>query len=316
MTKAELAEKLQQYQTALDGFCERLKEDRYVLAAVLVGSICEDTIWRKQSLSVWIIEADGVTKRLKADGNDESIGRIFVEEDINIHAEIIPRSRFRKMVEGSSRTAFSCSFFAKRELIYCDDRSIANWFQKANKTASKDQDRELLGTTTWAIYAHRHACRLFEIRKDLPLCKESVVWTAHAIACMQQVRAGEVREHDTIYRAIEENPDLFQVLYLDVIARKPTKKTLQAALDAAAEYLEDNYAANLKPVLQYLKKQRRVVPLTEISEHFAYTQLYPGHIEATCEWLADHGYVEKLSAPFRITKKSRVDVEEPAYEWV
>lgn len=316
MTKAELAEKLQHYQAALEGFCDRLREDRYVLAAVLVGSICEETIWRKESLRLWVIEADGVTKRLNSDGNDESIDRIFVEEDINIHAEIIPRSRFRKMVEGSSRTAFSCSFFAIRELVYCDDKSIASWFRKANKTAAKDQDRELLGATTWAIYAHRHARKLLEIKKDLPLCKESVVWTAHAIACMQQVRAGEVREQDTIYRAIEESPELFKVLYLDVIAKKPTKKTLQAAISAASEYLERNYAANLKPVLQYLKKQRRVVPLTEISEHFAYTQLYPGHIAATCEWLNDHGYVEKVSAPFRITKKSRVDVEEPAYQWV
>ena len=220
MTNVELAEKLQQYQTALDGFCERLREDRYVLAAVLVGRICEETIWRKQSLHLWIIEADGVTKRLKSDGEDESIDRIFVEEDINIHAEIIPRSRFRKMVEGSSRTAFSCSFFAKRELIYCDDKSIASWFKKANKTATKDQDRELLGATTWAIYAHRHARKLFEIKKDLPLCKESVVWTAHAIACIEQVRSGEVREHDVIYHAIEQNPDLFQALYLDVIAKK------------------------------------------------------------------------------------------------
>lgn len=316
MTKAALAEKLQQYQLALDGFVARLREDRYVLAAVLVGSICEETIWRKESLHVWVIEADGVTKRLKADGNDERISRIFVEEDINIRAEIIPRSRFRMMVEGSSRTAFSCSFFAKRELVYCDDKSIASWFAKANKVASKDKDRELLDATTWAIYAHRHAKKLFEIKKDLPLCKESVVWTAHAIACMEQVRSGEVREHDIIYKAIEDNPDLFQVLYLDVIAKKPNKKALAAALETAGEYIQKNYKANLKPVLQYLKKQRCVVPLSEISEHFAFTQLYPWHLEAVCEWLEEHGYIEKVSAPFRITKKSRTEVEEPAYQWI
>lgn len=316
MNKAELEEKLQQYQTALDGFVERLREDRYVLAVVLSGSICEETVWRKESIHVWVIEADGVTKRLKADGNNERIFRIFVEEDINIHAEMIPRSRFRMMVEGSSRTAFSCSFFAKRELIYSDDKSISQWFQKANKVATKDKDRELLDVTTWAIHAHRHARKLFEIKKDLNLCKESVVWTAHAIACMEQVRRGEVREHDVIYEAIEQNPDLFQVLYLDVIARKPMKKTLSAAIDAARDYIEEHYKTNLKPVIQYLKKQRRVVPLSEVSEHFAYTQVYPGHIECACDWLYDHGYLEKVSAPFRITKKSRVEVEEPAYQWM
>jgi hypothetical protein len=33
---------------------------------------------------------------------DERIYRILVENNINIHAEVIPRSRFRQMVEGSS----------------------------------------------------------------------------------------------------------------------------------------------------------------------------------------------------------------------
>ena len=132
---------------------------------------------------------------------------------------------------------------------------------------------------------------------------------------MEQVGSGEIREHDVIYRAIEQNPNLFQVLYLDVIAKKPNKKALAAALAAAAEYLESRYKTTLKPVLQYLKKQRRIVPLSEISDHFAFTQMYPWNIEATCEWLEEHGHVEKISAPFRITKKSRVDVEEPAYQW-
>ena len=39
------------FQTALDEFCERLKQDRYVLAAVLIGSLTTETVWRKDSLS-------------------------------------------------------------------------------------------------------------------------------------------------------------------------------------------------------------------------------------------------------------------------
>lgn len=304
------------FKIALDQFVERLSEDPCILAAVLVGSLTEDTVWRKNGIHLWVIEKDGVTKRLQADGNDESINRILVEDDINIHAEIIPRSRFRKMVEGSSRTAFSCSYFAKRELVYCTDQSIEKWFKKANSFATKDQDRELLGFTTWAIHAHRHARRLFEIKKDMALCKESVIWTAHSIACMQQIRKGEIREHDVIYQAIEDEPELFQSLYLDVIARKPSKKYLQTAMDAAASYLEDHWAVNLKPVTAFLKKQRRIVPLSEISEHFAFTQLYPWHLESTCEWLVKQGFVEKVSSPFKLTKKSRSDVEEPAYQWI
>src|SRR6267142_613435 len=105
----DLPSKQKQFLAALDAFLVRIRADRNIVAAVLVGSISEQTIWRKESIHVWLIEVDGVTKRLKADGNNEDIARVLVEDGINIHAELIPRSRFRQMVEGSSRTAFSCN---------------------------------------------------------------------------------------------------------------------------------------------------------------------------------------------------------------
>jgi hypothetical protein len=313
MPKIDLAEKRQEFEDALKLFVERISEDRNILAAVLVGSISDETIWWKETIHLWVIEADGVTKRLKSDGNDERIFRTLVEEGINVHAELIPRSRFKLMVEGSSRTAFSCNFFERRELVYCDDPSIQSWFDQANTAAVKDQQKELLATTTWAIHAYRHTKKLLEIKEDLDLAKQCVVWAAHSIAAMEIVRQGEVYEEQIIYRAIESEPELFQVIYLDVIAKRPTKKLIRTALDAVNDYLEDQWEQNLKPLLHYLKKQNRVVPLSEMSEHFAYTQLYPGHLESACEWLEERGHLEKLSSPFKLTKKSRIDVEEPAY---
>ncbi len=85
-----------------------------------------------------------------------------MEDGINIHAEIIPRARFKLMVEGSSRTAFSCNFFAVRELVYCDDPSLAKWFDLANEAAVKDQEKERLIATTWIIEAARYARKRIE----------------------------------------------------------------------------------------------------------------------------------------------------------
>ena len=56
------AEKLARFEAALRQFIERIAEDRYVLAVVLVGSLTEEIIWRRESLSLWIIEADAVEK--------------------------------------------------------------------------------------------------------------------------------------------------------------------------------------------------------------------------------------------------------------
>ena len=306
-------EKIGRFQTALDQLIERVSEDRYVLAVVLVGSLSKETIWRRESLGLWIIEADGVSRRLRSDGKDERIFRILVENNVNIHAEIIPRSRFKQMVEGSSRTAFSCNLFAIRKLVYCDDPSIENWFESANSLATKDQERELLTFSTWTIHAHRHAHLRLTEKGDLQLAAQEVIGAAHSVAYTEIVRGGEICEHDVIYKAIRGNPDFFQVIYLDVLSKRKSKKVLTAALGAIEGYLDEHYQEHLKPLISYLRKESRVIPLSEISDHFAFSEVYPWHIESACEWLEQKGRLEKLSAPFKLTKRSREELEEPAY---
>lgn len=305
--------KVQRFQDALDNLIQRLEQDRYVLAAVLVGSINEQTIWRKETMHLWIIETDGVTKRLRSDGKDERIFRTLAEDGINIHAEIIPRSRFRQMVEGNSRTAFSCSFFATRSLVYCDDPSIENWFAQANEVATKDQEKELMAVIVWAMHAHRHAEKLLNIKQDLELTRLELLSAAHGLAAVEIILQGEVYEQEIIYRALELNPELFQVIYLDLLTGPCSRDSLQTALDRIDSYLLAHGDQYLKPLIHFLGKQKHVVPLSEISDHFAYTQLYPWHLESACEWLERKGRLEKVAVPFKLTTKSRVDVEEPAY---
>ena len=313
MTQETEAEKLARFQQALDHLVARISEDRYVLAMILVGSLSEVTVWRRESIGLWIIEADGVTRRLLSDGNEERLFRILTEDGINFHAEVIPRTRFKQMVEGSSRTAFSCNFFAERKLAYSCDPSIQNWFDQANSVAIKDQERELLAFSTWTIHAHRHARKRLDIRDDVELASQEILSAAHSVAYTEIIRMGKVWEQDVIYRAIEANPDLFQTIYLDVLARRKNRKVLADALDRIERYLDENYRAHLKPLLVYLKKENRVVPLSEISDHFAYSEVYPWHLESACEWLERKGHLQKFSAPFKLTKRSLVHVEEPAY---
>ena len=301
------------FQAALDQLIDRVRQDRYILAVIQVGSLAPETIWERESLGVWIIEADDVTRRLPSDGKDERIFRILVEDGIDIHAEVIPRSRFRQMVEGSSRTAFSCSFFARRKVVYSADPSIEGWFEQANSVALKDQERELLAFSAWTIHAARHARKRLELKDDIDLAAQEVLWAAHSVAHTEIIRRGEVWEGDVIYRAIEGDRALFQTIYLDVLANPRDKRVLSAALDAVDGYLAGHHEAHLKPLLAFLRKEKRVLPLSEISDHFAFSQLYPWHLESACEWLEEKGMLQKLAAPFKLTRRRLERVEEPAY---
>src|SRR5262245_36111021 len=313
MTQEGDAAEVARFQAALSQFIQRVAEDRYVLAVVLVGSLSTETIWARETLGLWIIKDDVVSRRLPSDGEDERIFRILVENGINIHAEVIPRARFKKMVEGMSRTAFSCNFFAHRQIVYSKDPSIDGWFKKANAVAIKDQERELLVFSTWTIYEHRHARKRLDIKRDLELAAQGIISAAHSIAHTEIIRRGQICEQDVIYRAMEGEPDLFQTIYIDVLSKRKNRRVLSAALDAIDGYLDKHYQAHLRPLLGYLKKQNRVVPLSEISDHFAFSQLHPWHLESACEWLERKGLLEKVSAPFKLTKRSQGQVEEPAY---
>ena len=306
-------EKVARFEAALNRLVERVAEDRYVLAVVLVGSLSSETIWRRESIGLWIIEADGVSRRLRSDGNEERIYRTLVEDGINIHAQVIPRSRFKMMVEGSSRTAFSCNFFAHRKLVYSNDPSIDSWFELANNVATKDQERELLTFSTWTIHSLRHAQKRLDRKNDSEMAFQAVLEAAHSVAYTEIIRIGKVWEQDAIYKALEVNPELFQCIYLDVLANPANRKTLTSALVRIDAYLDQHYQAHLKPLLQFLKKENRAVPLSEISDSFAFSSIYPWHLESACEWLERKGKLQKLSAPFKLTKRSHEPVEEPAY---
>src|SRR4051794_33320770 len=196
MTRNDEVEEVARFQAALTQLTERIAEDRYVLAVVLVGSLTPETIWHRETLGLWIIEADGVSRRLPSDGDDERVFRILVENGINIHAEVIPRGRFKKMVEGASRTAFSCNFFARRQIVYSKDPSIDRWFEQADSLATKDQERELLTFSTWTIHAHRSARKRLDIQGDLELAAQETLGAAHSVAHTEIIRRGEVWEQE------------------------------------------------------------------------------------------------------------------------
>ncbi|MEX2664997.1 hypothetical protein [Candidatus Uabimicrobium amorphum] len=310
-----LSEKCTRFQNALDMFVSRVSEDKWIQAVVLIGEISEETIWHKERLFLWVIEVDNVTKRRKSDGGDERIFRTYVEDDINIVVELIPRTRFKLMVEGNSRTAFTHNFFAKRLVVHSKDPSIDRWFTQANQLATSDQDTALLIAMTWVIHPLKYIDKLINIKKDAELARQELIGVAHSLASIEIILRGEIYEHQLIYKALDYNPDLFSVVYEDILGRQRSFSKLKKALQTVRDYVHENDTRYLRPLIKFFKAHRQIVPLSHICDNFAHTQIYPWHIASACEWLADKGVLEKVSLPIRVTKKSTVDVEEPAYQW-
>ena len=107
----------QKFSAALDDLVAQIKEDRSILAVILCGSLSHDTVWAKSDIDLVLVTIDDK----KVDAGDIAL----YADGVNVHALLMPRTKFRETVEGSVTNSFMHSFLAKGRLLYTHDPSIA-----------------------------------------------------------------------------------------------------------------------------------------------------------------------------------------------
>src|SRR5882757_6092481 len=114
-TPAESIQK--KFTDALNDLVAQVKQDRSILAAILCGSLSHDTVWEKSDIDLALITIDD--KKI-------SVSHLALNANgINVHAFLMPRSEFRKTVEGTLRNGFMHSLLAKGRLLYTHDETIS-----------------------------------------------------------------------------------------------------------------------------------------------------------------------------------------------
>jgi hypothetical protein len=126
------------------------------------------------------------------------------------------------------------------------------------------------------------------------------------------IAARRVADREVIPQALALNPAFFTMVYTDLLNTKKTRTRVQAALDAVDGYIATRRLSLFAPVLDYLREAGEPRSASEIEAHFT-RQLDVEGVTTACEYLADEGLIGKASLPARLTKKSRVDVQELAF---
>src|SRR5690242_5803882 len=110
------------FTAALDALAEQVKRDRSILAAILCGSLSYDKVWDKSDIDLVLVTVDEKKR------TDEGLS--LYADGINVHAMLLPRSEFRKIVEGTVHNSFGHSFLAKGRLLYTHDETIAKMCER------------------------------------------------------------------------------------------------------------------------------------------------------------------------------------------
>ena len=162
------------FTAALDTLVAQLKQDRSVLAVLLCGSLSHDTVWAKSDIDLAVVTVDdrkieGGMMALNADG-------------VNVHAFIIPRTEFRRLVEGSIQHTFMHSLLAKGRLLYTHDDTVARLCEGLREMGARDRQVQLLRSGAHALAAIYKAHKWMVTRGDLDYTALWILYAATSLA--------------------------------------------------------------------------------------------------------------------------------------
>jgi uncharacterized protein len=297
----------QQFTAALDALVEQVKGDHSVLAALLCGSLAHDTVWAKSDIDLVLVTIDDK----KLDRADLAI----YADGVNVHAFLLPRAEFRKMVEGSVRNSFIHSFLTKGRLLYTHDPTIADLCTRLREIGQRDTQLQLLRAGASALLPLYKAHKWFITRGDLDYTALWILYAATPLAQVEVIGAGLLADREVIPQALKLNPAFFKTVYTDLLNSKKTHKSVQKALEAIDRYVAEKATTLFGPVIEYLREIGEARSCTEIEGHFKRNFDVSG-VTTACEYLADQGLLGKAGAPVRLTKKSNVLVQELAFVYL
>lgn len=292
------------FESAINRLVDDLKRDDEILAAVLCGSLAHDEVWDRSDIDLVLVSTD--------DRKTPAHSICLLEDDIYVHANVMPRAEFRVALERAVRNTFMHSLFAKGRLLYTHDASITRLLADLHKIGDPDAQVQLMRSAIGAVSPLNKAHKWFTVHDDLDYTAMWVLRTAEAIAEIELGLAGRLVGREALPDATQLNPALFAPIYSRLLNTKKTRSALAAALATLDGYLEPKAARLFAPVLAYLGSSDEPRSATEI-EHHCDRHFQVHGVLTACEWLADIGVLQRMSVSAKLTRRSKLDVEEAAF---
>src|SRR5262249_7308763 len=246
-------------QEALESFVAKIKQDRNILAAVLFGSLSYDKVWKKSDIDIMLVGRD--EKRPHRDFN-------LIENGINIHAYMLPRSKFKQALEGSLQGAFFHSSFSKSTLLFSQDEALREYYLEVQRVGTRDREMLSLRAASAALYTLAKAEKWFYVKKDLTYSYLWIMYTLESLAQIEVISHGEVITREVMHQALRHNAPFFNPIYFDLTHQKKDAPAISQALQHLNDYLDKRIPVLFRPILDYLKEAGGIRSTTELDAYF------------------------------------------------
>lgn len=289
-------------ENAVETFTDTIAEDRYVVAAILTSNLAEDNVWEKTNVHISLIMRDGTKYRQK--------DLQLIEDRIPIRVTHYTRDQFKKMIERNLQGSSIHSILLQSEILFTKDPTITELLEDLDVIGERDKQSQLFNAASFVTTILAKTEKWFYVKKDYDYTFYYLMFAVKQLANIETIMQGETPKRKVIYQALKHNPEFFNAIFTEILNSPKDEKVLGNVLDMIETYLEDNVHTFFKPLLDFLEESGGERSLSDIHDHFGSRQLW---INMACEWLAQKEVLEQFSTPIRLTKDSKVSVEEPSY---
>ncbi len=291
------------YKAAAESFVEKIKCDINVVAVIIGGSLAYDQVWEKSDIDTTVVVRDQVLK------NDSFC---IVEDDITINVAITTRSGFKRYLESLGGGGFMHSYFAKASIVYSTDDSLYEYFDDFKKVGQDDLEENIFYLACELVYYNEKCLKWIKVKKDSLYAQYYLLKAAEVIARMEVCLSGEIPTREAIVKAAAINPELISIYYQNAMSHHYSRDEILAAIDRIDQYIEQHLDIIKQPLIRYMSDQE-MKTVTMITKYFKTESHF---IIGILDYLADKGVIAKVSQTIKITPKSRLAVEEIAYQYL
>ncbi|HYF75506.1 MAG TPA: hypothetical protein VD973_00085 [Symbiobacteriaceae bacterium] len=292
----------QKYTRALNTFVDKVRQDKYVLAVILAGSLYHDVVWEKSDIDVILIVDD-----VKNPTGHFSL----VEDGIIINAAAFDRRKFKRQLDTGLRSGVFHSWLSKTTLLYTTDETLRELYESMLELGEHDQQLNLAARGSYAVADLAKAHKWLQVKGDPLYSYYWLMRTLDNLAIIEVTLADQIPAREVIQQALALNEPFFRAIYTDLAQQPKDEAVMRQALQLVDTYLTERAARIFAVLLDTLAEHGTTMGLTELCERLP--RVSDDVVVDACEWLADLGIVEKLSSPIELTHKSRAFVDEVAY---
>lgn len=297
----------ERFENSLEVFLEMVKADDSILAAILFGSLVNGFVWEKSDVDIILVSSDE-KRPYQFYWLDES--------ELNYQVTVYSRNRFKRSVEGALAGSWVWHMIQTSKVLYSRDETIDEYLLKAQTLGKRDVELQLLTVVATVIGDLEKAEKILRLRANIPQSYLFITRLLDPLAQLVVLLNAEIPGREVIEQARRYEPDLFQCIFEDVILAGIDQSALGEILKKIRAYLETQTTTLFRPILEYFQTEIDIRSLSDLSYHL--NRMMPSDwweiaVLSYGNWLAEHGYLERFSAPVRLTSKSRVQMNEIAY---